>query len=104
MRVRNSWAAYQINTTVAWFGTAVENALAEQVNRGDAKRPKWQDKYTLEQILTPNFRLPPSTMAVGAVSSGTWEDGVATVIAMATEPRGLVKQYRYVGPEPGVAS
>ena len=56
--VTNDWAAYQIDDAVVWFGVTVENALAERVNHGSAEKPDWRDKYTLEQLLEPDFRLP----------------------------------------------
>jgi hypothetical protein len=36
----------------------IENALAERVNRGTKKEPDHQPRYTIEQLLDPEFRLP----------------------------------------------
>ena len=58
LEVTNNWAAYQIDCTVVWFGIAVDNASAERVRMGTDERPEWRDKYTPEQILEPEFRLP----------------------------------------------
>lgn len=56
--VTNNWAAYQFNSAVVWLGIAIENALQERDNIGTDDKPEWRERYTLEQILEPGFRLP----------------------------------------------
>ena len=106
LRVTNSWAAYQVDNAVTFVGITIDNAKEERVNRGDARRPDYRPKYTLEQILATGFRLPnPSQTMLGTpVGSPGMGDGVATVLAMVGEPHGLVKQYRYVGLPPEKSS
>jgi hypothetical protein len=50
----NSWAAYQFDNAVLYVGLTVENALAEREKVGD----EYRQKYTLEQLLSKEFRLP----------------------------------------------
>lgn len=51
-------AAYQLDSAVWRFGAIVENALLERVNVGDSERSDYRAKYTLNQLLDPDFRLP----------------------------------------------
>ena len=40
------------------FGTIIENALQERQNVGTQKEPQYEQKYTLNQLLADDFRLP----------------------------------------------
>lgn len=50
--------AYQFDNAVTRFGDAIENALGERQNVGDEKKPQWEPKYSLSQLLDNDFRLP----------------------------------------------
>lgn len=52
------WLALQFDNAVAMVGAALENAAQETVNIGSDKDPKWRPKYTMKQLLDPDFRLP----------------------------------------------
>lgn len=54
----DSLTRYLADNAVTFFGVTIENSLAERVNNGSEKEPKWEDKYTLAQLLDPAFRLP----------------------------------------------
>lgn len=41
------------------FGVVIENALQETVNTGSDKAPKYEQEYSLTQLLADDFRLPP---------------------------------------------
>jgi hypothetical protein len=43
---------------VGFVGVVLENASQEQHNVGTEKQPKWEAKYTMAQLLDPDFRLP----------------------------------------------
>lgn len=61
--LRNDWAAYQFDQCVLFAGLTIENALREREKVGDQKNHEWRAKYTLEQLLDPEFRLPsPQTL------------------------------------------
>lgn len=45
------------------FGITIENALGEQQNVGSDKAPKYEQKYTLPQLLADEFRLPAPVKA-----------------------------------------
>ena len=70
MRVMNSWAAYQLDNAVAYAGIAIENALAERVNDGTDEAPAWRERYTLAQVLEPEFRLAVAEDAAAAMPVG----------------------------------
>lgn len=53
-----SWLGYQLDTAISLFGQIVEGALNEMENVGDEKEPHYEQKYTLTQLLDPDFRLP----------------------------------------------
>lgn len=67
----DSLTRYLADNAVTFFGMTIENALAERVNVGSEKEPKWEDKYTLPQLLDPAFRLPrPLTAKQQRLGSG----------------------------------
>ncbi len=58
LRLGDEWMAYQFDNAATLFGSTVENALMERQNTGTEKRPKWEAKYSLAQLLDDDFRLP----------------------------------------------
>lgn len=56
MAVTDAWMSYQIDRAVVTFGIAIDNALQERVPIGDDGATV--EKYTLEQLLDPEFLLP----------------------------------------------
>ena len=56
--IDDEWAAYQFDTAVITVGTAIENASQEMDKRGDDENPHWEPRYTMKQLLSPEFRLP----------------------------------------------
>lgn len=91
-------AAFLFDAAITACGITIDNALAERVNKGTPKEPKWEAKYTLHQILDPLFRLPaplpPPKMQVSPLANG----GLAAILAMAGQPGSGVKKWEYVGP------
>lgn len=51
-------ACYQFDNAVLWFCTTVENALNETEKVGVGDKATERAKYTLDQLLDDNFRLP----------------------------------------------
>lgn len=76
--VTNNWAAYQLNSAVVWLGITIENATAERINIGTDEKPEWRDKYTLVQLLEPDFRLPLDDVALPVGVQGIMVDEVKT--------------------------
>ena len=58
--IDDPWAAYQFDNAIVLIGSAIENASQEMEKHGDEKSPKWRQKYTMKQLLDPDFRLPLS--------------------------------------------
>lgn len=58
MGIIDRWAALQFDNAIVFVGTVIDNASQEQTNRGSEKDPKWGPKYTLAQLLDPEFKLP----------------------------------------------
>lgn len=58
VEISDRWAALQFDNAVALVGVVVENASQEQHNTGTDKAPKWELKYTMTELLDPEFRLP----------------------------------------------
>lgn len=56
--VEDRLAAYLFDSAVVTFGTIIENAAQELEKRGTEKEPRWEAKYTMRQLLDPDFRLP----------------------------------------------
>lgn len=57
VRLDDPWTAYQFDSTVTFVGTVIENAVQETVKTGSEDKPEWKPKYTLNQLLDPDFRL-----------------------------------------------
>ncbi len=79
LNIEDKWAAYQLDEAVVLFGTIIENALMQQVNRGTRDEPRYESKYTLQQLLTPGFVIESEQDTV----SDTLDDlsGVAGIVA-----------------------
>ena len=95
-------AAYCLDAAVTTFGTIMENALAERVNVGDTRNPRYEAAYTLTQLLDPAFHLPQpakSGQQPTASSQQPLGNGVAQVLALAQQPNMGVKRWVYVAPE-----
>jgi hypothetical protein len=56
--ITDRWAALQFDNAVTFFGLGIESALSKMENIGDDTKPKWVARYTLGQLLEPDFRLP----------------------------------------------
>ena len=52
------WVAYQFDSAVTLLGNTVESALMERKEVGMGKHKRLEQKYTLAQLLNPDFRLP----------------------------------------------
>lgn len=52
--------AYQFDNAVVFVGNAIENASQEMKQVGSGKNKEWKPKYTMRQLLDPDFRLPLS--------------------------------------------
>lgn len=89
VQIRDAWAAYQLDAAVVMVGRVIERAAQEQHNVGGARTPKWVNKYSMEQLLDPAFRLPrpPSAQERGRA-------GLAALTALAGKPRSGVKMFR----------
>lgn len=56
--IDDGWAAYQIDSAVVRFGVTIENLSHEREERGMGQQTRWVEKYTLPQLLDPDFRVP----------------------------------------------
>lgn len=58
------WTIWQFDNAVHFFMTVIKNALEERVEADTKKEPRWEAKYSLDQLLDDDFRLPrPLTQA-----------------------------------------
>lgn len=51
------WIAYQFDSAVTLFGNAIESASMERKEVGMGKHKRLEQKYTMQQLLDPDFRL-----------------------------------------------
>lgn len=56
--IEDRWVAYQFDTAVTLIGTVIENAAQEQIKTGSDDSPKWENRYTMKQLLDDDFKLP----------------------------------------------
>ena len=80
---------YQLDSAVLHLGTVIENALQEREEVGIGKDKEWQNKYTLAQLLKPEFRLPYPDTGIGKPknitiqeAAGDSKNGIKTWNAM----------------------
>lgn len=52
------WLAYQFDNAVILIGSAIENASQETTKIGNDEHSELRLKYTMTQLLDPDFRLP----------------------------------------------
>jgi hypothetical protein len=52
------WVRLMFDNAVTLVGTVLENASQERVQVGDDTHSQWLPKYTMRQLLDPDFRLP----------------------------------------------
>lgn len=82
------------------FGVAVENLLHEREERGMGEHKKWVEKYSLPQILDPDFRAPaPAPYVPLAQRRGEQPDNRAAIAQLRALAgiRGGVKQFQGKG-------
>jgi hypothetical protein len=56
--VIDEWAAYQFDAAVTFLGRALENYSQELTEVGPPDKKKLVPKYSMEQLLSPDFLLP----------------------------------------------
>lgn len=97
LELDDSIMAYCLDKTVLWFGITVENLLSEMVEVGMGKDKRRERKYTLEQLLDRDFRVPrPLSLARSPQPAAN--SGFALLLALAGQPGSGVKRWEYVKP------
>lgn len=56
--IEDRWAAYQFDSAVTFVGLTIESALHETREVGVGQSKRVEPKYTIAQLLEPEFRLP----------------------------------------------
>jgi len=56
--IEAEWTAYQFDSAVSLLGNVLEGASQEMEEVGTGKDRHMQRKYTMQQLLDPEFRLP----------------------------------------------
>lgn len=87
--VQDRWAAYQFDSAVTLVGGAIENAVQEMQEIGEGQHRRLVPKYSLEQLLDPDFRLPPPPSA-----KDKERDGLAALHALAGRPGSGVRVFK----------
>lgn len=67
MDITDRWAALQFDNAVTLVGETIEGAAQEMEKRGSDDKPRWEPKYTMQQLLDNNFRLPRENAPRGGV-------------------------------------
>jgi hypothetical protein len=78
LEVEDSLAAYLLDGAVITLGVVMENALQDMVEVGSDSDKKRIPRYTLSQILDPEFYLPREgkTSVAPSKISGTSDGGI----------------------------
>lgn len=58
VEIIDAWAAYQFDSAVTFLGRAIENYSQELIEVGPPKEKRLVPKYSMEQLLDPDFLLP----------------------------------------------
>ena len=64
LNVFDEWAAYQLDSAVVFFGTAIESLSQEMENVGNEEKPRYEPKYKLSDLLDNDFRVVPTAQKV----------------------------------------
>jgi hypothetical protein len=57
LNVYDEWAAYQFDQTVVYVGVALDNLSQEMENVGDEKKPRYERKYRMSDLLDDDFQV-----------------------------------------------
>jgi len=82
VQIADSWAAYQFDSAVVFLGNTIEAAVQETEWIGSDKDRRLEPKYTMDQLLDADFRLPLS-------EAQKQEDGLGALKALAGSVRGV---------------
>ena len=61
LRIDDEWLAYQLDSAVVAVGSSLEAASQEMEKVGSEDKPEFRQKYTMQQLLDDDFRLPLRT-------------------------------------------
>lgn len=89
--LEDRWAAYQFDAAVTLVGAAIENAANEMHEVGDGQHKRLVHKYTMDQLLAPDFRLPSPT------AESRQRDGIAALRALAGRRGSGVRVFKAKG-------
>ena len=59
--IDDEWLAYQLDSAVVAVGSSLEAASQEMEKVGSEEKPEFRPKYTMQQLLDDDFRLPLRT-------------------------------------------
>lgn len=93
--VEDRLAAYLFDAAVVTFGTIVENLLSETVKVGVKPHERYENKYKLQDILKPTFRVRDDKSPAGSMNT-PFESGIASILALAEQPHSGVKKWQYM--------
>ena len=99
----NRLVAWKFDNAVLFLGITIENALQERNESGEGKSYRSTPRYTLRQLLEPDFRLPRpkeqgATVGPDGQRLGPLEAFVAQVRGMAGPLNPNVRLWEYVPP------
>ncbi len=80
------WAAYQFDAAVTLVGNGIENASQEMQELGEGTNKRLVPRYTMDQLLDSQFRLPSPPSAAARA-----RDGIAALKALAQRQGSRVK-------------
>lgn len=86
--LQNDLAAYQFDSAVLFFGLTIKNASQEQEEYGPHNARERRNKYSLAELLDPDFRLQRPGQG------GSMTPGVKAIVA--ANP-GIVGRWREAG-------
>lgn len=95
--VEDPLVAYLFDAAVVTFGNVIENASHERIEVGMGNNKEWKNKYELTQLLDSKFKLPmdKDEIAKGRSNDPFAGGGLATVLALAEQPKSGVKKWSY---------
>jgi len=99
--IEDRLTAYLFDAAVTTFGRVIENASQEEHNTGSPTQPKWERKYTLQQLLSQNFKLPSNKVKKKPTEFGNFEShGIAQILAAADAGTRGIRRWEYKPDEP----
>lgn len=76
LEIHDPWTAIQLDSAVCLVGSTIESALKETVEVETGDKKSFKQKYTLSQLIDPDFRFEDESRTILADEMFSGVDGI----------------------------